>query len=153
MGRLERGFAVAGAAAMIGLVAASTQPAPPFERPTRPAETGARDAQPGDPASRTRLREGSEFDSLRGSFRVAENRILFFPSQGGSRYIALENLNLERIACEIESNPTQLEWAISGTVTEFRSTNYLLIRRAILARNTSPSDSEPQAAPHQRAMR
>lgn len=46
--------------------------------------------------------------------------------------VCLENLNLERIARAITDNTEQLEWRVSGVLTEYGGANYLLVDRAIL---------------------
>ena len=146
-GRLRRGLAVAAATALIGFTAGWTQTAPPIENPPRPADAASLAVPRGGQASRMRLREGTELTSLRGWFRMVDGRILFFPSQDDAPYIGLENLNLERIAAELASSPSQLEWSISGTITEFRGTNYLLVRRAILFQSASSQDAAPPGTP------
>lgn len=141
--RLRRGLVVAAATALIGFTAGWTQTAPPTENPPRPADAASLETPRGEQAGRMRLREGTELTSLRGWFRMVEGRILFFPSEGDARYIGLENLNLERIAAELASSPSQLEWSISGTITEFRGTNYVLVRRAILSRSAPSQGAAP----------
>ena len=69
------------------------------------------------------------------------------PSQADGRYIGLENLNLERIAAELASSPSQPEWSVSGTVTEFRGTNYLLVRRSILSQSVPGEGTGPRKTP------
>jgi len=79
-----------------------------------------------------RAREGTEIENQQGLFRVIGDRVAFFAADGNGRMTALENLNLERVARVIADNPQQLQWKVTGTITEYRGTNYLLIRRAIL---------------------
>jgi hypothetical protein len=55
-----------------------------------------------------------------------------FYAESGVRYGGLENLNLERVASVINENPEQLQWSVSGTITEYRGANYLLVSRATL---------------------
>jgi hypothetical protein len=82
-----------------------------------------------------RTREGTEMLGQLGCFRRAGDRLVFTPAGSHQQLIALENLNLERIARVIADNPERLrplEWNVTGTVTEFRGDNYLFVRRASL---------------------
>ncbi len=82
-----------------------------------------------------RSREGTEIVNQDGFFRQADDRIVFSPSGDNRQFIALENLNLERIAQVVADNPQQvkpLQWSVTGTVTEYRGANYLFVRRANL---------------------
>lgn len=62
---------------------------------------------------------------------MAGDRVVFFTEDGQGGYVALENLNLERIAQAIAENPEKLQWSVTGTMTEYRGANYLFVRRAI----------------------
>lgn len=87
-------------------------------------------ADPPSAASKTMLhREGTKLKDEPGRFAMVGNRINFVTS-AGIQYICLENLNLERVARIMGSTPDTVEWAISGTVTEYQGTNYLLIERS-----------------------
>ena len=79
-----------------------------------------------------RIREGTEISAQLGYFRMTGDRVSFFTDDGSGRFIALENLNLERIARTIADNSDRLQWDVTGTVTEFRGANYLFVRRAVL---------------------
>jgi len=47
--------------------------------------------------------------------------------------MVLENLALERILRVIEAEESNdVEWTVDGLVTEFRSVNYLLLRRTVV---------------------
>lgn len=92
------------------------------------------------------VREGTFVEDLRGVFRRSGDRLLFQPSTGGRPWPVLENLNLERVARTIQdSGKTSAPWSVSGTVTEYRGTNYLLLRRAVL-KAAAPS-GRPIGAP------
>lgn len=77
-----------------------------------------------------RLREGSEIHEQIGLFKPSGERMVF--ETAGQRFIVLENLNLERIARVTSENPQPVQWKVTGTVTEFRGMNFLLVRRAVL---------------------
>ncbi len=73
-----------------------------------------------------RVREGAVLDAT-GYFKVSGDRALFTTADGTGRYTGLENLNLERVAIAVSESPDQLLWSVTGTVTEYRGTNYLLV--------------------------
>lgn len=82
-----------------------------------------------------RIREGTLLVDRPGQFLRSAGR-LTFQTLDDERFIALENLALERVAQQIQDDPEPLEWSVSGMVTEYSSANYLLVTRAVLrARN------------------
>ena len=134
--RIGRGLLIVLATTGVGLAAAWSQTAPP--KPPDRSEQSLHTTNRGQSVSKaTRQREGTELKSEKGYFRVVDGRTVFFPSDGEFRYTVLENLNLERIVVEITRNPSQLEWAVAGVVTEFKGSNYLLVQRAVLSRSSS----------------
>ena len=100
------------------------------------------------PAGRQLLREGYELRDQLGTFRAVGGRLLFALDKRPARLVALENLNLERIARVMAENPAAVEWRINGVVSEYRGVNYVMIERAVL-RNTAaePPTSTPPSAP------
>jgi hypothetical protein len=85
------------------------------------------------PGSRPeQLREGAELVDQLGQFKISADRVLFVPADGRRQLIGLENLNLERVLKAVTANPQAGTWMVTGTVTEYRANNYILIRRAIL---------------------
>ena len=138
-GRFRRGSLAALAMLILGWSAAWSQTPPPARVPGATEEV-----QPLNPTSQPngeRLREGTELREAQGYFRFVDDRVVFFRKSGDAKYIGLENLNLERIVSEITNNPTQLEWIVVGSITEYRGANYLLVRRAVLSRSTSDFNS------------
>lgn len=87
-----------------------------------------------------RQREGTQLVEVLGKFKVSGDRVIFYTSEGNQRYGGLENLNLERIALLVGENPDELEWCVSGEVTEYRGSNYLLVTKAMLKNKPAPSD-------------
>ena len=83
-------------------------------------------------------REGTTLTDVTGYFRLTGDRAMFY-AESGARYGGLENLNLERVASVINENPEQLQWSVSGTITEYRGANYLLVSRATLKAKTATS--------------
>lgn len=84
-----------------------------------------------------RLREGVTINAI-GYFKVTADRAVFSTEDGTARYSGLENLNLERVAIAVAESPDQLLWNVTGTVTEFRGANYILVSRAMLAGKPDP---------------
>ena len=79
-----------------------------------------------------RLRERTTISERLGSFQIKENRVTFATTDGKYRFGALENLNLERVVRTIRDNPEKLVWSMSGTITEYHGSNYVLISRVVL---------------------
>jgi len=115
--------------------------APAGEKPaTTGVQTPAAGGKPATPSTKHRLlREGFELTEQLGTFRIAGGRLVFSTEKGGVPLVALENLNLERIARVLADNPTAIGWRISGTATEYRGVNYLLIDRAVLRSSGDPT--------------
>jgi hypothetical protein len=79
-----------------------------------------------------RWREGSRLIDQLGYFKVTGEHVTFVSSDGKLKFDGLENLAIERIARTIGDSPDQLEWSISGVITEYRGANYLLVTQAVL---------------------
>ena len=79
-----------------------------------------------------RVREGTELVNVVGSFKLTGDRATFYPADGSGRFGGLENQTLERLATVISEDPSQLEWLVTGVVTEFKGNNYILVTKAIL---------------------
>src|SRR5260221_11590051 len=79
-----------------------------------------------------RWREGSRLIDQLGYFKVTGDHVTFVSTDGKLKFDGLENLAIERIARTIGDSPDQLEWSISGTITEYRGANYLLVTQAVL---------------------
>jgi hypothetical protein len=89
------------------------------------------------PVQKSQLRrEGTELREEPGRFLAVGNRQTFV-SAAGTSYIALENLNLERVGKIVAASPDAVDWFITGTVTEYHGANYLLITRARRKASTS----------------
>lgn len=84
----------------------------------------------GSSATRQRLREGSRLEDVSGSFKSSGDRVLFITTDG-ERYVALENLQLDRAAHRVADSPDEIVWSVSGVVTEYGGGNYLLLSRAV----------------------
>jgi hypothetical protein len=89
--------------------------------------------QSSDPAQRSR--EGTRLEKQIGWFKTTGDRLTFHVQGGDGKYLGLENLALERIAKIISDrhdHPEQVLWEVSGTLTEYRGVNYLLVSHAVL---------------------
>lgn len=78
------------------------------------------------------MREGTRIVDHPGYFRITGDRAIFYSSQRKIRYMVLENLNLERITTAIVDQPRQRKWKVTGTLTEYKGSNYLLVEKAVL---------------------
>jgi len=87
------------------------------------------------------LREGGEIVNQVGYFHATGNRLTFESADNKRGFIALENRNLERVAQAVAENAEQLEWIVSGTVSEYRGENFLLVNRAELKSRIHSSDA------------
>lgn len=129
------------------------KPAPPVAAPASKPE----EAAPGEPIwnavpltdaekPKQRRREGSELNEELGRFERRGDRVVFIGTDSKIVLVALENLALERIGRVLEEDGVgQVDWRVTGTITEFRGTNYLMIRRAII--KSPAADGAPQAGP------
>ncbi len=76
------------------------------------------------------LREGTDLTDVRGVFRVTGDRMTFFTDGEATRLVCLENLLLERIVRKVAEDSEELVWNVSGTITEYGQSNYLLLKHA-----------------------
>ena len=97
---------------------------------TRPV--ALRRAGEADRASGERQREGTRLTDVSGRFELAGDRITFHPSSGRESFRLLENLALERVGQVLSESRAKQDWTVSGTLTEFRGANYLLLTKAVI---------------------
>ena len=85
-------------------------------------------------AKELRQREGSKLMELHGRFQLSGDRVIFVPNEAaeGVSYPVLENLALERVLDNLNESRTERLWTISGTLTEFRNANHLLLSKAVI---------------------
>jgi hypothetical protein len=79
-----------------------------------------------------RLREGTRLKDVAGSFQTTGDRVAFHPDGKGESYRVLENLALQRIHEILDEGRGTLSWTVSGVVTEFRGSNYVLVTKAVV---------------------
>jgi len=136
------GVALAGASAPSG----TNDNAPPdavtaVPKATAKADLPAESPEKAQGAAERHLREGLELVEVSGSFRTSAGRVVFTSADGRQSLVGLENLNLERVTRALADHPDQVEWIVTGSVTEFRGSNFLLLRRVVLKnRNTERKD-------------
>lgn len=105
----------------------------------RPGIAGQAD---GTGKPKLRQREGAKLVERRGRFEIRGDRVIFLATNPDAHYVVLENLSLERVTRVLEESGSQLEWSVSGTLTEFRASNYLQISRALV--KSLPAKAEPR---------
>ena len=79
-----------------------------------------------------RLREGARLTDAKGSFGFAGDRIAFHPDGSSDSFRVLENLALERISRVLSEGHGPRSWIVSGTIMEYRGTNFLLVQKAVI---------------------
>lgn len=80
-----------------------------------------------------RLREGTRLIDTPGTFvSLGADSVTFSPSGSKDAYRVLENLALQRISQQLDENRGPRQWIVSGLITEFRGSNYLLVSKAIV---------------------
>ncbi len=133
--RTLRTFAITAAMASISFTVANSQDS---EHPTtQPKPTGNESTEGADDQA-FRLREGMKFVNRIGELKESGGRITFYPDGQTQSLQLLENLALERVSGDLDR--TSRKWSVSGIVTEFKGSNYLLLHRAVLkARSTKAS--------------
>jgi hypothetical protein len=77
-----------------------------------------------------RFRESDELVDQAGQFSMSGDRMVFVTAQGQQQFIALENLPLQQVAKTIDGKSAPLKWIVSGKVTEYRGSNFLLLTHA-----------------------
>ena len=78
-----------------------------------------------------RLRENTRLVDIAGTFQaIGGDSVAFQPAGGKESLRVLENLALERISRSLEDNRGS-KWTVSGLVTEYRGSNYLLVTKAV----------------------
>ena len=125
--------------ARVGLNAEETTPAQAGSG-FRPSAVSREDAE--EDAKR-RLREGTVLTDEGGRFRQDGDGAVFI-SEKQIEFVALENLNLERVARTLKGSDESesIRWSVSGMVTEFNGRNFLLITRAVYKSASPPPAPE-----------
>ena len=97
----------------------------------------------GENEPKIRQREGAKLTDRRGRFERRGERYVFLSDEPVAHFLVLENLMLERVANVLaDAAGGQLRWSVSGTITEYRGSNYLLLDRAVV-KSTREADAPP----------
>jgi len=96
----------------------------------------AEDTTQTPPASKERslLREGSTVVEVKGKFRIVKDRLVFQEDGSTRSLVCLENQMLQRVASYLTDEDRRLVWVVTGRITEYESSNYLLIEKATRGR-------------------
>ncbi len=144
----------------LGLLASAAIPSVGIQEPP---ESGVADSHPSpetpsllpgtppsesDKAASLRFREGTKVTNRVGHFRTIGDRVVFAFSQDGQQFEApvLENLMLDRVWRVLGESSEPMPWLVSGTVTEYRGDNYLILSRAVVKAKTADGNP-PTASP------
>jgi hypothetical protein len=117
-------------ALFVGLAVA--EDAPPTTTPAATAKPAADAPRIEGGQVNGRWREGSKLNDQAGNFKLTGDRVTFVAVGGKLKFLCLENLCIERVSRVISDSPDQLEWSVSGVITEYRGANYLLATQAVL---------------------
>jgi hypothetical protein len=80
-----------------------------------------------------RLREGTKLVDVTGTFQAAgADSVSFLVNGNKESYRVLQNLALQRVSHSLEENRALRQWVVSGTITEYRGSNYLLLTKAVI---------------------
>ena len=90
-----------------------------------------------------RDREGSKLINQIGEFHEAGERISFYFDGSTRSFVVLENLALERISRKLDQGTRK--WSVTGTITEFRGSNFLLVERALMKQRSDTDASAPRS--------
>lgn len=106
----------------------------------RPSTVSREDAEEN---AKRRLREGTVLTDQGGRFRQDGDGAIFI-SEKQLEFIALQNLNLERVTRTLKGSDVSesIRWSVSGMVTEFNGRNFLLITRAVYKSASPPPAPE-----------
>jgi hypothetical protein len=135
MSAFLRGMALAWA---VGVALAATAAHGQYDDETADKAAPPTDERPtagGEGETDQRAREGTRLLRQLGKFRTTGDRLTFHPASSELQYLGLENLALERIGkvlLERHGESEELQWEVTGTFTEYRGTNYLLVTHAVL---------------------
>lgn len=125
---------------LLGAGPGGAEPVGPAEPPEAAVADGARADLPaaGEPLVAARWREGELLEDQLGTFELLGERVLFTLASRQQALPVLENLALERVTRLLDQR-ADCPWVVTGTVTEYRGRNYLLLQRAVMR----PTDTRP----------
>jgi len=104
---------------------------PTHSATTNPSEDSNRDSKDMRVASKPLLlREGSEVVRALAKCRASGDKLVLEFRETGRMMAALENLAAQRVLKAVVEDPSNVEWIVSGSVTEFNGRNYLYLKQA-----------------------
>jgi hypothetical protein len=77
-----------------------------------------------------RLREGTRLIDVVGTFQSLGNDSVSFSPGGKDSLRVLENLALQRVVFILDDNKGARQWIVSGIITEYKGSNYILVTKA-----------------------
>lgn len=98
-------------------------------RSSNSEEQNTNSAAPKSAAATARYHEGDELVAQSGHFKRNGDQLVFCTSDDDIRLIVLQNRTLDRVANDLVGNAS-LPWTVSGKITEYRGSNYLLLTSA-----------------------
>ncbi len=75
------------------------------------------------------IREGTRMESQPAECRSEGDQLVLRFPESSRAITALENLATQRILKAVSDDPSDSQWLLTGTVTEFQGRNYLFIDR------------------------
>lgn len=75
------------------------------------------------------LREGTKVDSQTAICRSIGDRLVLEVNDFPKQIVALENLSAQRVMEALYTDPNDRFWSITGTITEFRGSNFMLLQK------------------------
>lgn len=103
---------------------------------SEPTATATPAPAPGNAKPSERIREGTRLTDVTGTFQsIGNENVSFSPSGSKDSFRVLENLALERISRTLDENRGPQKWIVSGLITEYRGSNYLLVTKAVIEKH------------------
>jgi hypothetical protein len=128
------------AALLLGVALAGARSITPEEKELASTETtaSATEKSGGEDSDKpVRPKENEELVDQIGQFSLSGDRVAFTTTAGRHRFLVLENQSLEHVAKSLSGDSPSKPWKVSGKITEFRGTLYLLLTR------TQPESPRP----------
>jgi hypothetical protein len=121
--------------ALVSDAPASDAPTPDPSETRRAPAAERRGADPNDLGHTAgggglRLREGVKLVNQIGELRYHGDGVAFYPDGETHSLQLLENLALERVSHDLDQS--HRKWSVTGVVTEYKGSNFLLLQRAVL---------------------
>ncbi len=87
------------------------------------------DKEAAKPAAEAIIREGTRVESRTAECRAEGERLVLQMADSKRHITALENLASQRILKSVMDEPSDNQWIVTGSITEFQGRNFLLIER------------------------